>query len=205
MTTRPDEKVRRLAALPRPEGNFLSLTSLAHLFEVAPASARVVARRYEKKAVLRRVGPRLWANLLGAPSREQLAGILHPPAYLSCETALLRCGAITQVPHELVAVTTGRPRLVRTPWGPLRFQHLGKERFFAFGKEILESGAPVWIAEPEKALLDWVYLGQRAGSSPALDEVDPRRLDRARLAAYARRFPPAVGRALRSARLLPRA
>lgn len=199
MALRVDEKIRRLAALPRPEGNFLSLTSLARLFEISVPSARVVAKRYERKAVLRRVGPELWANLLGDPSREQLAGLLHPPGYLSCEFALLRSGAITQIPRELIVVTTGRPRRVSTPWGPLRYQHVAPERFFGFDVQRLETGAQTWVAEPEKALVDWVYLGGRAGEGPALDEVDFRRLDRKKLRRYAAAFPPQVARLLKGA------
>lgn len=199
MALRVDEKIRRLASLPRPEGNFLSLATLARLFEVSPASARVVARRYERKAALKRVGPSLWANLLGDPTREQLAGVLYQPAYLSCELPLLRCGAITQIPSELVVVTTGRPRRVDTPWGALRFQHVAPPRFFGFRKEALGGRAQTWLAEPEKALLDWVYLGQHEGFPPALDEVDFGRLDHNRLRRYAAKFPPQVAAAIQGA------
>ena len=45
------------------------------------------------------------------------------------------------------------------------------------------------IAEPEKAILDWIYLGIQNGAAPALDELDFGGVDRPKLLNYARRFP----------------
>jgi hypothetical protein len=48
------------------------------------------------------------------------------------------------------------------------------------------------IAEPEKALLDWIYLKLQDGVEPALDEFDFSSLNRSRLVEYAERFPRTV-------------
>lgn len=189
--TSVDRKIALLSGLPRPGGNFLTLTSLARLFGVSVASARVVGRRYEKKGLLRRVGPGLYANLLAKPSREQLATLLSPPSYLSFEYVLQRSGVSTQAPAELACVTRGRSRRVKTPWGSLQYHHFGPERFFGFRKEDVEGGQ-AWVAEPEKALLDWLYMGLLSGRRPQVDEFDLDRLDPKKLRAYARKFPPAV-------------
>lgn len=45
------------------------------------------------------------------------------------------------------------------------------------------------IAEPEKVILDWIYLGIQDGTAPALDELDFGSVDRAKLLNHARRFP----------------
>jgi hypothetical protein len=45
------------------------------------------------------------------------------------------------------------------------------------------------IAEPEKAILDWIYLGLQNGVAPALDELDFSSVDRPKLLNFARRFP----------------
>lgn len=193
-----DRKLRLLAGLPRPGGNFLSLTSLARLFEVAIASARVIARRYADKGVLRRVGPRLYANFMAAPGREQLAVLLRAPAYLSAEWALGFHGASTQIAADPVCVTLRRPGLVATPWGPIRYHALGRARFFGFRKERLPDGVEVWVAEPEKALLDWLYLSLRRGEPAELGELRWSRLDRERLRRYALSFPLALRRRLGS-------
>jgi len=51
----------------------------------------------------------------------------------------------------------------------------------------LERG--IYIAEPEKALLDQLYLVSRGKRSLSLQELDLRNIDKARFKAYAERFP----------------
>ena len=48
------------------------------------------------------------------------------------------------------------------------------------------------IAEPEKALLDWVYLSLQEGIRPSLDELNLNPLDRKKLFEYARQYPRSV-------------
>jgi hypothetical protein len=48
------------------------------------------------------------------------------------------------------------------------------------------------IAEPEKALLDWIYLSMQAGLKPSLDEIEFKSIDRQRLAKYAVKYPGTV-------------
>ncbi len=47
-------------------------------------------------------------------------------------------------------------------------------------------------AEPEKALLDWIYLNRQEGLPTPLDEINLRSLDPHKLNAYAKRFPHTV-------------
>ena len=48
------------------------------------------------------------------------------------------------------------------------------------------------IAEPEKALLDWVYLTRLEGLPTPLDEINLQFLNPIKLRAYAERFPRTV-------------
>jgi hypothetical protein len=48
------------------------------------------------------------------------------------------------------------------------------------------------IAEPEKTILDWIYLGIRNGTEPALDELDFTNVNSPKLLEYARRFSTSV-------------
>ena len=190
----PAEKILILAKMPRPAGNFLSLSSLSQLLGLPIVSARVAARRLEKKGVLARVGPGLYANRLAEPTLEQLAGLLWPPSYLSLEWALAYHGLSAQKPHEATSVTLGRPRRLQTVLGTLSYAHLSKALFFGFRKETVQPRVEAWVAEPEKALLDWIYLRRLAGEPIALDEIQTGRLRRGRLRRYGQRFPAFVRR-----------
>jgi predicted transcriptional regulator of viral defense system len=194
------DKLLTLSKLPRPAGNFLTLSSLAHLLELPIASARVAANRLEKKNVLRRVGPALYANLLAEPSIEQLAGLLWQPAYLSLEWALAWHGVSLQRPHDATCVTLGRPRRVISALGALSYFHVSKPLFFGYQKERVRAGVETWIAEPEKALLDWIYLRRRAGEFIALDEMNTKKLDPAKIEKYAVPFPSSVKKVINDLR-----
>jgi hypothetical protein len=52
------------------------------------------------------------------------------------------------------------------------------------------------IAEPEKALLDWVYLKRREGLPVVLDEVGWSAIDKEKLHRYATRYPSSVRESL---------
>lgn len=66
--------------------------------------------------------------------------------------------------------------------------------FFGFKKQKIRAGIEAWVAEPEKALLDWVYLRRRAGEPVALDEIDWHLLRPAVLKSYLKAFPAWTGR-----------
>jgi len=174
----------------------VSLTSLAQLLDLPVVSARVAAGRLEKKNVLSRVGPGLYANHMADPSLEQLASLLGPPSYLSLEWALAYHGISTQKPSEATCVTLGRPRRIQITLGTLSYFHLSKSLFFGFRKETVRPGIETWVAEPEKALLDWIYLRRRAGEAIALDELDHRPLRPAILKRYQQVFPSFVQKIL---------
>jgi len=131
-------------------------------------------------------------NRFGHPTLEALAMIVGTPCYISFESALERYGILSQVPLVLTCASTSRSKRQRTPLGELLFHRLHPALFFGYRAE----NGVLW-AEPEKALLDWIYLHRkRHGVTPALDELDWSPLDVERLQEWAGRYPRPVGKAL---------
>jgi hypothetical protein len=73
----------------------------------------------------------------------------------------------------------------------ISFRRISKNLFWGFREKQTRYGK-YNIAEPEKALLDWVYLRRQEGSTINTDEWDLQRLDRGKLLQYAARFPTPV-------------
>ena len=97
---------------------------------------------------------------------ELLAGA---PAYCTAHTALAHHGMIGQIPDAIYAATTGRGRKAATPFGAIRLHRVAKPLFK--GWQTGKGGEK--IAGPEKALVDFFYLG--AAGHPhfkSLPEVD---------------------------------
>jgi len=97
-------------------------------------------------------------------------------------------GISTQSPTVLTCVTTGRPGKFRAKSVSISFRRISKNLFWGFQEKRTRYGK-YNIAEPEKALLDWVYLRRQEGSTINTGELDLQRLDRGKLLQYAAKFP----------------
>jgi len=80
------------------------------------------------------------------------------PSYVSLQSALAYYGIIPEYVPVTTSVTSDRPQEFDTPLGKYRFRRVKKERFFAFNLVDLGKGQEAYLASPEKALLDLVYL-----------------------------------------------
>ena len=70
----------------------------------------------------------------------------------------------------------------------LIFRRISKNLFWGFQEKLTRYGK-YNVADPEKALLDWIYLQRQEGSTIHTDELDLQRLDRGKLLQYSSRFP----------------
>ena len=79
-------------------------------------------------------------------------------SYVSLQSALAYFHLIPEYVAQVTSITTGRPETVSNPLGDYIFKHVKKELFFGFQTVELIKGQEAFIARPEKALLDLVYL-----------------------------------------------
>jgi len=187
-----DRWIALLQDLARQGQDFLTLAGLQRLTGLRAGAVRKAVLRLEKKGYLTRVGRGLYANHFGHPRLETLAMIIGTPCYISFESALERYGILSQVPLVLTCASTSRSERRRTPLGEILFHRLQPALCFGYRTE----DGILW-AEPEKALLDWIYLHRRRyGVTPAMDELDRSLLDVERLQVWASRYPHPVEAAL---------
>jgi hypothetical protein len=69
------------------------------------------------------------------------------------------------------SATTGRPEELDTPLGRFLFRHVKKSAFFGYTQTEISRGQPVFLASPEKALLDLLYLTPGSDSPAYLEEL----------------------------------
>lgn len=156
------------------------------LSEVAIGNA---LRRQEERGLVEHLGKKIFINRLTNDfSGRELINMLRPESYLSVETVLRDSGVSTQSPTVLTCVTPGRPGEFRAKSVAIIFRRISKSLFWGFQEKRTRYGK-YNIADPEKALLDWVYLGRQEGSTIHTDELDLQRVDRSKLLQYAAKFP----------------
>lgn len=129
----------------------------------------LLLRSLEQAGLARRLRPGLWA-LGPVPDPFSVPPYLTVPfpAYVSMWSALARHGMIEQIPRTVSVSSTGRTRRVTTTLGIYEIHHLVPELFDGFtGTQ--HSG---YLATPEKALFDTIYLRAPAGGGARLPELE---------------------------------
>jgi len=103
-------------------------------------------------------------------------------SYVSCQSALAHYGLIPEHVPVTTSVTLLRPGRWDTPLGSYEYRHIQGELFFGTLWADLGGGQHAFIAAPEKALLDLIYLTpggdarakfHRLGIAPGLDPGPP--------------------------------
>lgn len=170
----------------------LRLDDLARRYNIPEAVVRNALRRAEARGLVEHVSKKVYINRLNQQfSPYELVNVLRPESYVSLESGLIERGVISQNPAILTCVTTGYPKTFKSPSVTIVYRRIAKGLYWGF-EERHTRYTTYRIAEPEKALLDWIYLNRQEGLPTPLDEVHLQFLDPRKLKAYAERFPNTV-------------
>jgi predicted transcriptional regulator of viral defense system len=92
------------------------------------------------------------------PSKPFIANQLLSPSYVSLQYALYFYGLIPETVKDLTSVTTRKTATFDNEFGRFVYHHIKLTCFCGFVEEKDENNLPFFIAEKEKALVDFFYL-----------------------------------------------
>jgi predicted transcriptional regulator of viral defense system len=169
---------------------FFSQDEVAYALGIKPASAAVFCSRYVKKGLLIRLKRGLYARAetfgqLGQMDLFRIANILQVPSYISLMTALSYYGITTQVQRGFFESISIR-RTVNFQPGGVSFRYM-KIRPDLYGGFERKEG--IFIALPEKAILDCLYFASIGRYSPDIPSLDLTRIDRGVLEKLSAMYP----------------
>lgn len=157
-------------------------TSLLLAGDADPANARRQLSRWTKAGRLYQLRRGLYA--LAPPFQKAkphpflIANRMVRASYISLQAALAHYGLIPEYVPVVTSVTTARPGRWETPLGVYEFRHVKTDLLVGYRLTDLGGGQKAFVATPEKALLDLIYL-QPGGDSPDyLRELRLQNLDR---------------------------
>lgn len=114
----------------------------------------------QKNGIVRKIARGLWVLELGGAALTVYSVIpfLMPRqrVYVSFVSALHLWGIIEQIPQVTTLASTGHTRLIRTRIGDFSVHKIAPSFFKGF--DWYQRGGKFLIAEPEKALIDCLYL-----------------------------------------------
>ena len=170
-------------------------TALLLAGEAEPADVRRQLSRWRRSGRLVQLRRGWYA--LSPPFRKVqphpflVANRIVPGSYVSCQSALAFHGLIPEAVFAVTSATAGRPGRWDTPLGTFDYRHVRHGLLWGFQRVPVGPGQEAFVAGPEKALLDLVYLEPAGDSTAYLAELRLQNLDRLdleTLATQARRF-----------------
>ncbi len=182
------EKIQQLS-----ERLFFTVEDVAHIFSLNRESARVLCFRYRKRGIFIRlknnfyVTEAAWSRY-GREEFFRIANFLQVPSYISFLTALSYYGISTQVPRDYFeSASVKRSREFAAGGTVFAFRKIKREYYFGFAKR-----DGFFIATPEKALLDSLYLDSLGRYPLDADALDAGKIDREKIGEMMAAYPPRV-------------
>ena len=100
-----------------------------------------------------------------------VANMVKRASYVSLQSALEYYGIIPEYVPVITSVTTGRTEEIITKIGRFQFKHIKKDLFWGYREIEVTVGVKIFIALPEKSLLDLIYLTPGSDSLEYLEEL----------------------------------
>lgn len=163
---------------------YYTISDLKKITGMAQDSLYVTLSRLIKNKSLIRLTSGIYTIADKYSQIEVIANTLYQPSYLSFESALSRYGILSQVPYTLTFATTKKS--LRKKLGDVSVEYRKLKRELFFGYEKVES---LFIATPEKALLDTLYLVSFGKFSIGLDQLDLKEISTKGIKKIATKFP----------------
>ncbi len=126
--------------------------------------------------------------------KEHVAFSIYQPSYVSLEWALSEYGLIPEMVYNVTSVSSRATRKYKNELGTFIYRHIKEDLFFGYNK-INKDGQVYLLAEPEKALLDYLYFNYHRIKNKAdieelrLNQFNVKKLDRAKIKRYSKLIP----------------
>lgn len=160
-----------------------TLQDFQRIFRANQSRSKYFLEAYTKGGLFSRLKKGLYTLKSPQPSEEEIANCLYRPSYISFEYAL---GVYSILPEMAYAVTSATPKPTRTFEIAERvFSYLTiKPAAFAGYAPVKRGERTVLIAEPEKALVDYLYF-VALGKKPKNDRLNVTHLNQQKVWHYA--------------------
>jgi len=145
---------------------------------------KVILYRLVKSGKLIRVQRNFYILPEKVSEIEKIANQIYYPSYLSFESALALWGILSQIPYNLTFATILKPKSLIFENRKIEYRKLKKELFFGYN---FKNG--LYLAEPEKALLDTFYLASLGKLKINFSQLDYLKIDKKKFLNWLKKYP----------------
>ena len=166
---------------------YLTGREIARVLGITSKSRRVTLYRLAGRKVLRRLRRDLYEVILKPSDISEAANVIYQPSYLSFVYCLGKLGILNQIAYEIEFATPRKTKRMEIRGRPVIFRKIDKKLFFGY---LLKDN--VFIAEPEKALLDTLYIKLKGLTDLNEEELNFGSLSKEKFLEMSRKFPPNI-------------
>lgn len=169
---------------------YFGYEEISRALGISQASARVSAARFVKYGFLVRIKRNIYMlqerwRALGEEERFAAANLIEVPSYISLLTALSYYQVTTLIQRDFIeSISVKRTKAPVVEGVTFNYTRMDKALYFGF----VRSGG-FFIATPEKALIDAVYLLSLKRYSFDMTSIDGGKLKRNEIEKFAGKFP----------------
>lgn len=155
----------------------------SRLFAYSPTQTKYFLETYTRRGLFLRLKQGLYGLRRHLPPEEEIANRLYRPSYLSFEYALAKHAILPEMVYTITSVTTKPTRTFAV--GEKTFAYLKiKRAAYAGYTPVKVGGRTVLLAEPEKALVDYLYF-VALGKKSLSDRLNISPLNKQKIREYA--------------------
>jgi predicted transcriptional regulator of viral defense system len=121
---------------------------------------------WQKRAYIKRIANNFYIFADAEISQSflyALAGHIYRPSYVSLQSALAFYSFIPEAVFQVTCVTTRKTKTVNSPVGAFKYRSILPSLFWGY-RLYKEERNSFFVAEPEKALLDYFYFNPALNS-----------------------------------------
>ncbi len=153
------------------------------MFRATPSRAKYFLEEYARGGLFLRLKKGLYALKSDPPQEEETANLLYRPSYISFEYALAAYNVLPEMVYSVTSATPKTTRLFVVGERTFAYFTIRREAFAGY-TPVQRSGRNVLMAEPEKALVDYLYFVS-LGKKPGNDRLNLAGLNQDKIRQYA--------------------
>lgn len=154
------------------------------IFNLSPLKTKYFLEKESQAGLLLRLKKGLYTLKTDMPSEEEIANKLYRPSYISFEYALAYYNILPEMPYTLTSATTKVTRNFIISEKNFSYFTIKKIAYTGYQPIKKADGRVFLIAEPEKALVDYLYFVS-LNKKPFNDRLILSSLDKEKILKYA--------------------
>lgn len=158
----------------------------SRIFQAPPHTIKYFLETQVGEGLLARLKQGLYTLRTDPPSEREVANRLYKPSYISFAYALAYYNILPEMPYQVTSATTKPTRVFANTNQVFSYYTIKEEAFTGYLLK-KEGDRPFLIADPEKALVDYVYFAT-LGRGPSLDRLNISSLNKEKATEYAKLY-----------------